>query len=472
MAAVTAYDEVRYSNFPYAQTHPDRLATVAILHGLHPADPARCRVLELGCGAGGNVLAMACATPGLEVLGVDLAATPVAEGRQAIAEVGLENAELRQGDVRDLTEGQLGRFDYVVAHGVYSWVPPDARDALLAAVSSHLAPDGVAYVSYNAYPGGYFRRLLRDAGLWYARGETEAVARVTRAQELYRFLLEHRADEGDAWGAVLAYSLPAFVEGPVYRLVHDDLGDEWHPAWFADFIAHAAEHGLAFVGESDLRQLLPGRVPPDVEGPLRELAGGDRIAYEQHVDLLRCIHFRQTLLCRAGQPVDPELAPERMRRLAFAARPGSDPPADGLLARAHELLRERAPETVPFDELRRALASDAGPLAEALLEGFGAELLMPHAAPLRVAGADAERPVASPLARWQARRGPDVTSLAYANVHMEEPAARLLLTLLDGKRDRAAIRAEFGERTGVRLSAEDLDANLRELARLFLLAEG
>src|ERR687893_3086810 len=104
MTTPTAYDEVRYSSFPYAQTHPDRLATVAALHGLHPADPARCRVLELGCGAGGNLLAMACATPGLEAVGVDLAAKPIAEGRHAIAEVGLENMELRQGDIRGLTE--------------------------------------------------------------------------------------------------------------------------------------------------------------------------------------------------------------------------------------------------------------------------------------------------------------------------------------------------------------------------------
>ena len=95
---------------------------------------------------------------------------------------------------------------------------------------------------------------------------------------------------------------------------------------------------------------------------------------------------------------------------------------------------------------------------------------MPHIAPLRTAAPDAERPVASPLARWLAGQGPDVTSLAYTNVHMEEPAARLLITLLDGTRDRAAIRAEFAERTGMRLSAEDLDANLVELCALFILA--
>src|SRR3954468_20805166 len=112
-----AYDAVRYSNYPYAQTHPDRLATVAILHGLHPPDPFTARVLELGCGAGGNLIAMAAATPGTRALGVDLAAQPIADDQLTIAEIGLTNVELRQGDMRDL--GELGEFDYVIAHGIY-----------------------------------------------------------------------------------------------------------------------------------------------------------------------------------------------------------------------------------------------------------------------------------------------------------------------------------------------------------------
>ena len=140
----TIYDEVRYSNFPYAQTHPDRLGTVATLHGLEPPDPFTSRVLEIGCGAGGNLLAMAAATPGLSVVGVDLAPTAIAEAQLAVREIGLTNAEFRVGDVRGLTNGELGQFDYVIAHGVYGWIPEDARDALLASVGALLAPDGVA----------------------------------------------------------------------------------------------------------------------------------------------------------------------------------------------------------------------------------------------------------------------------------------------------------------------------------------
>src|SRR4051812_4905588 len=128
----TVYDDVPYSNHPYAQTHPDRLATVAILHGLEPPDPFHARVLEVGCGAGGNLLAMAAATPGIRAVGVDLSRASVEAGRAAASAIPLTNVELHEADVRALTAAPLGGFDYIIAHGLYSRVPPDAQDALLA----------------------------------------------------------------------------------------------------------------------------------------------------------------------------------------------------------------------------------------------------------------------------------------------------------------------------------------------------
>src|SRR3954454_13487418 len=176
------YDDVPYSNYPYAQTHPDRLATVARLHGLEPPDPFHSRVLELGCGAGGNLMAMVAATPGLRAVGVDLASGPIAEGKAVASAIGLDDLALRQGDVRELIDGRLGEFHYVVAHGVYGWTPPEASDALLATVAASLAPGGIAYVSYNVQPGGYFRRMLRDAGRWHARGITTPLQPAAKPQ--------------------------------------------------------------------------------------------------------------------------------------------------------------------------------------------------------------------------------------------------------------------------------------------------
>src|SRR5215210_5538559 len=439
MTARTTYDEVPYSNYPYAQTHPDRLATVAALHGLPSPDPETARVLEIGCGAGGNLIAMGVATPGVSALGIDLAAAPIAEGRAAIEAVGIGNVELRQGDVSALRDGGLGEFDFVIAHGMYAWVPERVRDDLLGAIHSHLAADGLAYVSYNANPGGHLRRAMREAGLWFSAGAAPGVPRAERARELYAFLFEHRAGTKDWWGGLLESQLEPLARGPTYRLVHDDLGDHWSPVWFADFAERAAANGLAYVGESDLTTLLPERVPPDVERALDELSEGDRIRREQLIDVLRCVFFRQSVLCRdSRRPVDaPD--PSVLRDLHFAVRAGApgDAQPEGLLGSALALLRSRAPDTLPFAELRAATGADPDELSEALRDGFLGELVMPHRTPLRaVAVAGVEKPFASPLARWQAREHDEVTTMAYTTVVMEQPAARVLLGLLDGSRDR------------------------------------
>jgi SAM-dependent methyltransferase len=472
MSSRTAYDEVRYSNYPYAQTHPDRLATVAAMRGVSAPDPATARVLEIGCGAGGNLFAMAAASPGIRTVGVDLAHDPIEEGRRLAAEIGLSNVDLRHGDVLALTNGELGEFDYIVAHGVYTWIPEPARDALLACTHSHLAADGVAYISFNAYPGGYMRRSLREIGLWFARGEEGLAARAEKAQELYSFIFESRAGTKDWWGGLLETQLPPFVAGPVYRLVHDDLAEHWEPVWFAEFAERAAGHGLSYVGEADLKDLLPGGVPEPVEAELRALAGGDRIVYEQLSDMLRCMFFRQSVVCRDSRTAAAEPVADSLRELHFAARgeAAEDPAPGSLLGSAVALLRSRAPDTIAFAELRAALACEPDALAEAMLEGFNTERVMPHRMPfVSCRPGQVERPVTSRLARWQAAHGTELTSLAYTTVKIEEPAARTLITLLDGTRDRAAIREEFASRTGLRLSAEDLEANLEQLARMFVL---
>jgi SAM-dependent methyltransferase len=473
MTQSTVYDEVRYSSYPYALTHPDRLATVAALHGLSTPDPATARVLEIGCGAGGNLLAMAAATPGITALGIDLAHGPIEDARRLAEAAGITNAEFRQADLTDVTGGELGEFDFIVAHGVFTWIPEEARDALLAAAHAHLAADGLAIISHNCYPGCYTRQALREVGLWFSRGQETPLERAEHAQQLYRFLYEDRGGTSDWWGQLLENQGKAFAIGPLYRLVHDDMSDHWKPVWFSDFAERAARHRLAYVGDSDLAHLLPRWLPDFAQTRVHELAGGDRIAIEQITDMLRCTFFRHSVLCRDSRAPDGSLHPATLHELHFGPRGEEGAPLpDGLLGSALALLRSRAPDTVPFAELRAATGAEPDALAQALLDGFLAEQVMPHRAPLTaVDPTGVERPAASALARHQSTLGSQVTTRAYANVHMEEPAARVLLQLLDGTRDRAAIRAEFQERTGIPISAEDLERNLVQLGRLYLLSE-
>jgi len=139
-----SYDEVPYHSAPFAETHPVNLAVLGRLFGLEPPDPDRCRFLELGCASGGNLIPMAVHLPGGWFEGIELSAAQAADGASLVAELGLANARIRQGDILDLGD-DLGEFDYIVTHGVYSWVPEVVQERILGLCAEHLAPGGVAY---------------------------------------------------------------------------------------------------------------------------------------------------------------------------------------------------------------------------------------------------------------------------------------------------------------------------------------
>ena len=138
-----AYEEVAYVGRPNPWTHPGRLAAIGSLFGLAPPDPAGARVLEVGCGDGANLLPMAARMPGARFTGCDYSALLMGRANEMRRGLGLANVELVEGDLRAVSDS-LGTFDYIIAHGFYSWVPADVRDAFLALTSRHLAPGGLS----------------------------------------------------------------------------------------------------------------------------------------------------------------------------------------------------------------------------------------------------------------------------------------------------------------------------------------
>ena len=169
---LTPYDVIYYPGHSFPETHPDRLATMASYYGLESAPIDRCRVLELGCGVGGNLIPIACLYPESEFIGVDLSAHAIERGQANVAALGLTNIALHNRNIMEMASD--GRpFDYIIAHGVYSWVPPAVREKMLALYGECLAPNGVAYVSYNAHPGSHLRDMVRDMMLFHIRDLTE-----------------------------------------------------------------------------------------------------------------------------------------------------------------------------------------------------------------------------------------------------------------------------------------------------------
>lgn len=490
MDLATAYDDVRYSGWSYRQAQPDRLATLGRLFGMDPADPARARVLELGCGEGANLLPVASAWPGARVVGIDLSAASIGRGSVTAARLGLGNLSLQVGDIARLPEG-LGEFDYVIAHGVYSWVPEPVREALLQACRGALAPQGIAFVSYNVLPGGHLRRMLREMLLMHVEGIEESGPRCAAARELLAFLGEALANAGDRPdAAALAREAARLALRADASLFHDDLSPEFHLCHFRDFIERCEAHGLQFVAEAQYHEMSDAGLPAPARARLAALAG-DLVAREQYLDFARVRRFRQSVLCR-DQVELRDAGAEAVRGLSLSAQ--AQPAADGadvgtarsfrtpagasfatsspLFESALALLAREWPKAIPFEEVFMASAAggaatdpEAGraQLANLALRAHAAGALELHACQPRFERWPGVRPRASALARLQARQGEVVTNLLGATVNLDDPVARRLLDRLDGRRDRAHLLRDFPG------SARQLEQDLEAFGTLALL---
>ena len=460
------YDEIPYRTFPHSSSHPDQLATVAHLHGLDPPRLACCRVLELGCGAGANLLGMACGLPDARLVGIDLAHSAIERARVDARTVGLRNAEFHIGDLRVASALGLGEFDYVIAHGLYAWIDQPAREALMATCAAHLAPDGIAYVSFNTHPGGHFRRSLRELALWHSRASTGAAERAVRSRELFASLRALR-DESDAWGVLLGAELPDLSTAPTDYLVHDLLNEDWEPVWFADFASVARRSGLQYVGEASFHRVT-GPWEPEVEAELWRLAEGDRVAYQQFVDFMLWRRFREALLCHAGRAVNDHFDQGRMQTLRF--RPsGPVSEQDDQPMAILPTLAAHAPQPVPFDRLRAELDVDPEPLGRALLDLARRGRVAMHLEPPALGDADVALPRVTGLARMQAIDGDYCTTLFGGFVRLDGSVIRTLLKLADGTRNREQILAEVASASGTAVAPQQLDAALRDLAAMGLL---
>lgn len=497
------YDEVPYRGSAIPQTHPNRLATLATLFGMTPAAVDSSRLLEIGCGDGHNLIPMAYALPGSRFVGIDLAAQPIAAGQAMIAALGLKNIALRQLDILDVGP-ELGQFDFLIAHGVYSWVPANVQDRLLALCRRHLAANGVAYVSYDTYPGAHLGKLTREMMRHHVRGLADPRQKIQQARELVRTLSQAR-DEGDFYSVFLKDEAERVAEWSDWSIFHDNLAPIYSACSFHEFVSHAARHGLTFLAEADYYQMHPQTSNVKAREWLQQMEG-DTLAREQYLDFLSCRHFRRTLLCHEGTRLNRDLQPGHLRKFLLASpaqpvRPEPDICSDAVeefrgskgasISIGHSLgksalsLLSRAwPRALPFDELvdrarelaagpgvaaqnladPSARAADARLIGELALRTYAANLIELRVYSPRLATEPGERPLASALARLEIERGDKVTNLLHGTVHVQDTLCATLLRLLDGTRHRTALRSELGSE-----AAEGLEKNLTALARLALL---
>lgn len=480
---IRSYEEVPYITFALRPAHLGRLAALAHLYGVDVAAPHKCAVLEIGCGTGTNLVALAEQYPESSFVGIDLADSHISACQRLAEGVGVTNVEFRCGDIREV-ELEKGRFDYIICHGVYSWVAPDVRTSLMEKLARLLSPYGIAYVSYNVLPGWRQRGAVRDimrTGALRCREGASPRERLAAGMEFLNVVAKVRSQENDVYGSYLREALKRFEEADESYIFHEFLEEHNEPILFSDFMAHANEVQLQFLSEAKPSLMSSDDLGPEVTRYI-DGAEGDIIDREQRLDMVRNRMFRETIVCAKSLDLKRDLKASVFKKLAVV----TDYRHNRDLSERESVFRELVSGrevTTPRDEHARVLAlvgraGCRGRLFDEILSAVpngderslmhvivrlwraGFVELMTHVVPTIAARDGAAR--TSRLARYQAsQRDPLVVSSQHRSFRVSD-CERDVLKLSDGSKSFAELAACVSVERG----ADEVDAALDRLLEL------
>ena len=288
MDSAKPFDELPYYAFPIAPTAPERLAMVSRFHGGPRTRIEGVRVLEMGCANGANLLPMAWFRRHTQFLGVDGSARQVDLAETARDALGLDNLRFLRADFLDLPGDLGGPFDFIIVHGVLSWVPHAVRDALLAACREHLAEDGLVYLNYNTRPGWTIRGMIREFLMRHTADAGSLEQRAEYARELsLRVITPLEADEHPYTQLMAREFKLVSTHHPAY-VGHEYLAPDNHAYWRSEMLALAGNFGLEHVADADFNS--PGHLIID---ELRQRLAVEPLAEEARHDSLDLLCYRQ-----------------------------------------------------------------------------------------------------------------------------------------------------------------------------------
>lgn len=298
----TIYSELGYKSMPFPYTTPATLEAYAALEGISAPNPKTARVLELGATYGGNIISQALFNPDATFVGIELSQEQVEKGNEVIANAGLTNVSLIQSDIASIGS-EIGTFDYIIAHGVYSWVDDGVKEALLRLINEHLAEDGIAYVSYNTYPGWHTMEEVRQLMMFSNRDKTQfnhkekvlhgkTIGSIIGSQILKYDNLKERNSK-------FLGALRSVMQKDEYYVGHDHLEPNNDPVYFYQFNDHLAAHNLAYLCDADLTLSMVRSFDADIADTLDKLAPNDHVAQEQYLDFMLDTTFRKSIICKA-----------------------------------------------------------------------------------------------------------------------------------------------------------------------------
>ena len=297
------YADLGYLSQPFPYASAPFLESYARLLGLSPAPAATARILEIGSSYGGNLMSQALFYPQATFTGIEIAPTQVSVGKTYIDQLGITNLELLEGDVNE-SHHHLGTYDYIIAHGFYSWVDDETKDNFLRLCKEHLAENGILYMSYNTYPGWHKMDSVR-ALLKFANKDIDTLN--------HREKVRHGKTVASKLGALmLEYDTVKVQQGPFLQSLrqtlqkqdcyvgHDHLEPVNTPVYFHQCMYHMTEHGFTYLCDCDLNLSFPDVYDETLRTKLQDLAPHDPLAREQYIDFMLNTAFRKSLFTHKG----------------------------------------------------------------------------------------------------------------------------------------------------------------------------
>ncbi len=476
----TSYDELPYDTNVFPQTHPEQLAALAALFGLNP--PETFRVLEIGCAEGLNITAIAQSLPQAECLGIDLSVKQIETAQQLVQTLNLTNIKFKQCDLIEIDDS-FGKFDYIIAHGVYSWISKELQTQLLRVCRQNLTPNGIAYVSYNANPHWHFRKIIRDLMLYRTKSLPDVKSKVTEARKTFNLLQQFFQNQDHFFKPFLQQTAEELQANTDNYIAHDYLEAENHPVYFHEFVNHAEQQGLNYIADISFCYTNLLVYPTEMQDLFNQLSEGERVAKEQYIDFFTLQGFRRSLLCHQEQIINADVDKTVLNQLYLsAALPPMHSPDDTQFQQAlaeatsgylpiPENVKVQAPNEqivtiedtaskIAFTYLasiypQRAtfgqvcqtvyeqLSQDStfnqplvllqSHLHQELFNLFCVNGIQLHTLPFQFASEISDMPTATSLARYQANQGQQkLTNLSCKSIEIDE-LCRLLIPHLDGQ---------------------------------------
>jgi len=470
-----SYDDVPYPSHPFEATHPDHIYSLAKLFKFPATMPENARILELGCASGGNLIPIAVQMPTAKFVGFDLSSKQIDEGKETVAKLGLTNIELVAKSFEEIDK-TYGEFDYILCHGVFSWVPDHVQSKIFEICRDRLTHNGIAYISYNAYPGWFMRGMIREMMLHHVKTIRDPMQKVKQARALLSFIVDSTEGQTTPYAQGIKQELELLTKHSDSYLFHEHLEANNHPMFFYQFMELAKSFNLQFMSETNLASMVTSNLPPKAAESLSKLTN-DLYHRSQYTDFVTNRLFRQSLLCHSKISINRHIDEKSLEGAKFFGAFQTES-ANGAQELAPDVevsfkctngrvlktkntvlkallytLTECWPAALPFEEISALVTKK---LSDVIVTGEQEQVSVPKVCnsfllQLLIRGdldfrfvenrfttKVSERPCVSSLARHQARTGTAITTLRH-NMLNPDAITRLLLQVIDGTKNRSEL---------------------------------